>query len=178
MVVGLLVVSLHALLRVHPNQRLLRRVLTPRRGSSMLLLILSLLMHPSISTSKPLPVGAKSARSVKTAGENNGTTGVRANFVGTVTKVNTGRRRLKRGVGTFVGGRCRRAVRADASTWTKKSLRRLLLLLLRRLLLVCRLSLPKGAGSGRYLTVRSEEIVGRRCIANNLIRPQPLTAWR
>ena len=176
----LLLLPVHTLLRVHPNQRILCRA----PGSSML----RLLVHPSIPTSKSLPVGGSRSATFKAAGEDYGTTGMRPSLVGTIAKVNTGRRRLERGGGTLVGGRGGRTVRTDASTWSKECLRRLLLLLLllvvvvvvlrRRLLLVGRLAFPQGTGSGRYLPVRTEEVVGRRGIANYLVRPQPLAAGR
>ena len=176
----LLLLPVHTLLRVHPNQRILCRA----PGSSML----RLLVHPSIPASKSLPVGGARSATFETAGEDDGTTGMRPSLVGTIAKVDTGRRRLKRGGGTLVGSRGGRAVRADASTWSKECLRRLLLLLLllvvvvvvlrRRLLLVGRLAFPQGTGSGRYLPVRTEEVVGRRGIANYLVRPQPLAAGR
>ena len=168
----LLLLPVHTLLRVHPNQRILCRA----PGSSML----GLRVHPSIPTSKSLPVGRARSATFETAGEDYGTTGMRPSLIGTIAKVNTGRRRLERGGGTLVGGRGGRAVRADASTWSKECLRRLLLLLLLLLLrlLVGRLSFPQGTGSGRYLPVRTEEVVGRRGIANYLVRPQPLAAGR
>jgi len=67
-----LLLTMHALLRIHPNERLLHRVLSPGWGSAVLLLILRLLLHPSISAAEPVPVGwTGSARAIKTAGKDN-----------------------------------------------------------------------------------------------------------
>ena len=95
MVERLLLVPLHTLLRIYPNQRLLRRALTPGRSTPVLLLvILRLLLHPSsISASKSLPAGISgSTSSVKTACKDDGTTGVRAKLIGTIAKIHSGRR--------------------------------------------------------------------------------------
>ena len=80
----LLLLPVHTLLRVHPNQRILCRA----PGSS----VLRLLVHPSIPTSKSLPVGGARSATFETAGEDYGTTGMRPSLIGTIAKVNTGRR--------------------------------------------------------------------------------------
>ena len=87
-----LLLSLQASMRIDPDKGLLGRALPPRRGPSVLLLIMRFLLHPSVSASKSLPIGwARSSSSVQTARarENNRTTGMRTLLISAINKVST-----------------------------------------------------------------------------------------
>ena len=144
----------------------------------MLLLILRLLLHPSISAPEPLPAGrTSSACWAETVGKYNRPTGMRTGFVGTIPKVDTGWGCVGRCIGAMVGAmigtlvrsRCCGAGQASTATATKETLS-----LLRRLLLLTywTLILPDSARGRRYISIGAEEIVNRRCVANDLVGPQ------
>ena len=140
----------------------------------MLLLILRLLLHPSISAPEPLPAGrTSSACWTKAVSKHNRPTCMRTGFVGTISKVDTGRGCVGRCIGAMVGAlvrsRCRGAGQASTATATKETMS-----LLRRLLLLTywTLILPDSARGRRYISIGTKEIVNRWRVANDLVGPQ------
>jgi len=97
---------------------------------------------------------------------------MRTGFVGTISKVDTGRGRVGRCIGAMVGAmigalvrsRCRGAGQASTATATKE--------ILSLLLTYWTLILPDSARGRRYISIGAEEIVNRWCVANDLVGPQ------